>query len=89
VMTDLNSLISPDSGWLLSGAQGINNVGQIVGDGYINNEFHAFLLTPVSETVPIPEPSPSWGLFAFGALSAGSRLSSQRKKHSSAPRTRV
>jgi hypothetical protein len=88
-MTDLNSLISPDSGWLLSGAQGINNVGQIVGDGYINNEFHAFLLTPVSETVPIPEPSPSWGLFAFGALCAGSRLLSQRKKHSSAPRTRL
>ncbi len=50
-MTDLNDLIPADSGWELQVARGINNRGQIVGYGYIGNEQHAFLLTP------IPEPS--------------------------------
>ncbi|HEY9605578.1 MAG TPA: hypothetical protein V6C85_28500, partial [Allocoleopsis sp.] len=80
VMTDLNSLIPLDSGWLLSDARGINNTGQIVGYGSINSEFHAFLLTPVSETRSIPESTPVWDLLAFGAFGVGSRLWRKQKQ---------
>ena len=47
VMRDLNELIPSDSGWLLTEARDINNVGQIVGAGVINGETRAFLLTPL------------------------------------------
>ncbi len=44
---DLNDLIPPDSGWrVLLRAWAINDAGQIIGDGYINDQVHAFLLTP-------------------------------------------
>jgi probable HAF family extracellular repeat protein len=47
-MVDLNTVINADSGWAsLEGATGINNVGQIVGNGRtLAGEQHAFLLTP-------------------------------------------
>ena len=53
-MVDLNSLIDPNAGWVLTDAFAINDGGLIVGDG-INPEGKddAFLLTPVS-TVPEP-----------------------------------
>lgn len=44
---DLNSLIPRKSGWILENASGINSWGQITGMGYINGQYHAFLLTPV------------------------------------------
>ena len=43
---DLNTLIPVGSGWLLLQANGINDAGQIVGTGQINNNIRAFLLTP-------------------------------------------
>ena len=48
VMRDLNDLIPASSGWELSEATGINDVGQIVGTG-INSDgqSHAYLLTPI------------------------------------------
>ena len=51
VLVDLNSRISGGStdgstGWLLISATGINDNGQIVGDGRLNGVSHAFLLTP-------------------------------------------
>jgi probable HAF family extracellular repeat protein len=46
-MLDLNNLIASDSGWLLGVAIDINSFGQIVGNGSIDGEPHAFLLTPV------------------------------------------
>jgi probable HAF family extracellular repeat protein len=46
-MSDLNSLIPPNSGWTLSEAFGINDTGQITGTGAINGATHAFLLNPV------------------------------------------
>jgi probable HAF family extracellular repeat protein len=49
VMYDLNDLVAPGSGWELIDAQDINASGQIVGNGLINGETHAFLLTPVPE----------------------------------------
>jgi probable HAF family extracellular repeat protein len=46
VMTDLNTLIPSDSGWYLMTATGVNDMGQIVGNGFLNGSLHAFLLTP-------------------------------------------
>jgi hypothetical protein len=44
-MTDLNSLIPPDSGWDLVSAVAVNDIGQIAGYGF-HYRTHAFLLTP-------------------------------------------
>jgi len=46
-MVDLNTLIDPLSGWELLDAADINEAGQITGQGLINGEYHAYLLTPV------------------------------------------
>jgi probable HAF family extracellular repeat protein len=46
VMTDLNTLIPADSGWILLSASHINDMGQIAGNGFLNGVLHAFLLTP-------------------------------------------
>jgi probable HAF family extracellular repeat protein len=43
---NLNDLIPEGSPWKLRTATSINNVGQIVGTGYLNSKPHAFLLTP-------------------------------------------
>jgi probable HAF family extracellular repeat protein len=45
-MRNLNGLISKASGWVLNIAYGINDAGQIVGEGTIGGKTHAFLLTP-------------------------------------------
>jgi probable HAF family extracellular repeat protein len=44
VMTDLNSLIPADSGWILGEATAINDKGSIVGTGTIGQQSHAFML---------------------------------------------
>jgi probable HAF family extracellular repeat protein len=46
-MVDLNTLIDPLAGWELESASDINSAGQITGQGIINGEYHAFLLSPV------------------------------------------
>lgn len=46
-MQNLNNLIPKDSGWQLVLPTAINNRGQITGQGTINGQSHAFLLTPV------------------------------------------
>jgi probable HAF family extracellular repeat protein len=46
VMVDLNDLIPKHSPWILQSAAGINDSGQIAGQGVINGEVHAFLATP-------------------------------------------
>jgi probable HAF family extracellular repeat protein len=58
VMTDLNSLILPTSGWTLVEATGINDVGQITGFGTTNggtlghSPVHAFRLDPPAVLPP-------------------------------------
>jgi probable HAF family extracellular repeat protein len=52
-MRDLNSLIPPNSGWVLGFAYAINDSGEITGTGTIGGAAHAFRLTPVA----VPEPS--------------------------------
>ena len=64
---DLNDLIDPASGWSLSRAEGINDLGEIVGTGQINGQNHAFLLTP---NAAVPEPSAVVFLISGGALLA-------------------
>jgi probable HAF family extracellular repeat protein len=61
-MIDLNTTIDPASGWQLITATGINDSGQIVGDGKNKaGQPHAFLLTPVpsasvqSPLIPPPQ----------------------------------
>ena len=46
-MEDLNKLIPTHDGWVLQGAQGINDRGQIVGSGLHHGRERAFLLTPL------------------------------------------
>lgn len=49
LLTDLNTLLPSDSNWSLIHARSINDAGQIAGEGFLNGEFHAFLLSPVPE----------------------------------------
>jgi uncharacterized membrane protein len=51
-LNNLSNLIDPSSGWVLQNAKDINNLGQIIGTGLLNGEFHGFLLTPTA--VPVP-----------------------------------
>jgi probable HAF family extracellular repeat protein len=53
-VTDLNTRIPPGTGWQLSFALAINDLGQIVGFGTLNNGFavSAFLLTPQEGNSP-------------------------------------
>lgn len=62
-MLDLNELLDPLStaGWFLSEGTGINDLGQITGEGSFNGQQRAFLLTPV------PEPA-TYALTGFGLL---------------------
>jgi hypothetical protein len=46
---DLNSLIPADSGWVLENPQAINAYGQITGQGFINDQYHAFVLRAMRE----------------------------------------
>jgi probable HAF family extracellular repeat protein len=50
-MEDLNAHIPHGTGWLLAGANAINDAGQVVGYGYLGGQMRAFLLTP-STLVP-------------------------------------
>ena len=59
-MVDLNTLIDPASGWVLTSANGINDSGQIAGTGTINGQTHAYLLS-------VPEPA-SLSLLALGGI---------------------
>jgi uncharacterized protein (TIGR03437 family) len=47
-MYNLSNLLVNGSGWQLTAAAAINNAGQIVGTGIIQQQQHAFLLTPVT-----------------------------------------
>ncbi len=46
VAHDLNEFIPVNSGWTLTEARGVNDAGQIIGNGFFNGLPRAFLLTP-------------------------------------------
>ena len=52
-VTDLNARIDPRAGWVLSHAQDMNDVGQIVGQGWLNGQVRGILLTPADETTAL------------------------------------
>jgi probable HAF family extracellular repeat protein len=68
VMTDLNTLIPPDSPWFLIEALGINDRGQIAGPAFNTSTgaFHGYLATPVQGSEDLPP-------------AAGSTISQSRK----------
>ena len=75
-LINLNRRIRPNSGWILNGASGINDRGQIVGWGRFNGTPMGFLLTPTA----IPGPS-SLITAALGVASlAGCRLRTHGRK---------
>jgi probable HAF family extracellular repeat protein len=43
---DLNGLIPPRTGWVMSAATSVNDSGEIVGYGELHGVQHGFLLTP-------------------------------------------
>lgn len=84
VMYDLNALVSPQPGWVLREAYGINDSGQIVGTGTYNGVSRAFRLDPamiapanfqltaatLDAVGEVPEPGTFW-MLAAGCLAAG------------------
>jgi probable HAF family extracellular repeat protein len=88
VMQDLNSLIPAGSGWLLNAAVDINSAGQIVGNGKLNGEDRAFLLTPTEPVILTDEINQVIALESVSFLRGPFRSSTSRNL-SSDQRTRV
>ncbi|WP_214436704.1 hypothetical protein [Dendronalium phyllosphericum] len=75
---NLNSLVAPNSDKfdVLTKANGINNVGQIVGTGLINGQERAFLATPIF----VDEPASILGLLTVGTLGVSSAFRCKLKQ---------
>ncbi len=83
-MLDLNSLIPANSGWELLTAYGINDSGQITGEGLYNGQLSAFLLTdpPAGPAGIGAVPEPNMFLIVGGALALMAfGLRRRRKAH--------
>lgn len=76
MMLDLNNLIPTGSGWVLSVANDINNLGQIVGTGIFGGQQRAFLLTPFQQQ-PVPEPT-TLLLLGTGLAAVAARVRKRR-----------
>ena len=78
VMTDLNSLIAPGSGFTLDTANGISDTGFITGVATdANGVSYAYLLTPQA---PVPEASTTLSFGLLLALGMGGVVLTLRKK---------
>ncbi len=79
VMTDLNRLIAPGSGFMLTQATGISDTGFITGYGVNRNgQEDAFLLTPNAN--PVPEASSVISLALMLALGLAELAVARRKR---------
>lgn len=66
-MADLNSLIDPLSGWTITEAFDINDLGQIVAYGCTTSACSPLLLTPIPEPGPYLMMLAGLGLFIANA----------------------
>jgi uncharacterized membrane protein len=73
----LLSLLPANSGWSNLNATGINDAGQIVGQGTYDGQQVAFLMTPDAGQVPEPGTLAIWGLIS---ACAGLRVLARRKR---------
>jgi len=71
LMTDLNTLIPDNTGWLLSEARALNDIGWIAGIGTYQGARHGFILTPVG-AVPAPG-ALILGFFGVGIVTLSKR----------------
>ncbi len=55
---DLNQLIPPGTGWDLTGAHDVNELGEITGTGWLNGLRRAYRLSPVLNRPRITPPTP-------------------------------
>lgn len=78
-MRDLDSLLVDGEQWQLLEANGINDLGQIVGAGLLNGLRHGFLLTPIPEP-SVPEP-PSLALIIVSLLVLSTAQFWRRRAH--------
>jgi probable HAF family extracellular repeat protein len=74
----LTSLLNGNSGWTDLNATGINDLGQIVGQGTYNGQQVAFLMTPDAIETPEPATVAMWGLVV--AASVGYRVRSRGRR---------
>ena len=78
VLTDLNTLIAPGSGFELESAAGISDTGFITGYGYNSSgQINAFLLRP---NAPVPEASSVVSLGLLLVLGMGGLVVAARRK---------
>lgn len=75
---DLNTLLSPSGlGWHLTEAIGINNLGQIIGQGFFDGQYESFLLTPCDPCIAVPLPAAAvpelstWAMLLIGFVGIG------------------
>ena len=67
---DLNTLISPNSGWSLHSAIGINDLGEIIGNGEFQGRRKTFALKPKTILkAQVPEFTPTFSLLVFSSFS--------------------
>lgn len=78
-LIDLNTLIDPASGWVINGATGINDLGQIVASACRDVECTSVRLDLVSA---VPEPGMALLLLPGVLLIAGARRRRMRSNHS-------
>jgi probable HAF family extracellular repeat protein len=67
-LRSLTSMLAPEfAGWTVFDAQDINNKGQIVGQGRLNDVYHAIILTPVPEPTALALATVALASFAVTA----------------------
>jgi len=54
-MVNINTLLPPDSGWVLLTAFHINDAGQISGYGFLNGQISYYILTPGDNVPPVAD----------------------------------
>ena len=82
----LLSLLPAGNGWSNLNATGINDSGQIVGQGNFNGQLEAFEMTPNAQQVPEPATLAVWCL---ASLCVGSKLLASRASRAKSALTRV